>query len=96
MTILIRQGRERLVLDLYYNQDKTFREISKAARISPCNIGVILNKAVGKKEIEGSIEEEIKYQDNNNGEDNKKKKKQHLSLLLKPTNSFLIERHHYK
>jgi DNA-directed RNA polymerase specialized sigma subunit len=35
MTILTRQERERLVLDLYYNQGKTYREISKEARISP-------------------------------------------------------------
>ena len=34
MTILTRQERERLVLDLY-NQGKTLREISKEARISP-------------------------------------------------------------
>ncbi len=27
--------RERLVLDLYYNQGKTYHEISKEARISP-------------------------------------------------------------
>jgi DNA-binding CsgD family transcriptional regulator len=34
MTILTRQERERLVLDLY-NQGKTYREISKEARTSP-------------------------------------------------------------
>ena len=53
MTILTRQEgegrgrggeRERLVIDLYYNQGKTYREISKVARISPSDIGVILNK----------------------------------------------------
>jgi hypothetical protein len=43
MTILTRQERERLVLDLY-NQGKTYREISKEARISPRDIGVILDK----------------------------------------------------
>jgi hypothetical protein len=32
MTILTRQERERLVLDLYYNQGKTYREISKEAK----------------------------------------------------------------
>jgi DNA-directed RNA polymerase specialized sigma subunit len=31
MTILTRQERERLVLDLYYNQGKTYREICKEA-----------------------------------------------------------------
>ena len=49
MTILTRQERERLVLDLYYNQGKTYREISKEVRISPCDIGVILNKLVEEK-----------------------------------------------
>ncbi len=49
MTILTRQKRERLVLDLYYNQGKTYREISKEARISPRDIGVILNKVIEGK-----------------------------------------------
>jgi DNA-directed RNA polymerase specialized sigma subunit len=44
MTILTRQERERLVLDLYYNQGKTYREISKEARISSHDIEVVLNK----------------------------------------------------
>ena len=65
MTILTRQERERLVIDLYYNQGKTYREISKVARISPRDIGVILNKAV--EETEGSKEEE---QDNIDSEKN--------------------------
>ena len=56
MTILTRQERERLVLDLY-NQGKTYRKISKEAKISPRDIEVILNKAVEKK-IEGSKEED--------------------------------------
>ena len=51
MTILTRQERERLVLDLYYNQGKTYREISKAARISPRDIGIILNKAIEDKTV---------------------------------------------
>ena len=58
MTILTRQERERLVLELY-NQGKTYREISKEARISPRDIGVILNKVIEEKKTE---EEE---QDNN-------------------------------
>jgi DNA invertase Pin-like site-specific DNA recombinase len=57
MTILTRQERERLVIDLY-NQGKTYREISKEARISPRDIGVILNKAVEDK-TEAWKEEEI-------------------------------------
>jgi hypothetical protein len=48
MTILTRQERERLVLDLY-KQGKTYREISKEARISPRDIGVILNKTFAEK-----------------------------------------------
>jgi hypothetical protein len=58
MTILTRQERERLVLDLYYNQDKTYREISKQMRISPRDIGVILNKVIEQKKNEGSKEQQ--------------------------------------
>ena len=57
MTILTKQERERLVLELYYNQGKTYREIAKEARISPRDIGVILNKAVEEKKAEGWKEE---------------------------------------
>jgi transposase len=72
MTILTRQQRERLVLDLYYNQGKTYREISKEARISPRDIGVILNKVMEEKmETKGQ-------QDNNT--DTEKNQEQHLSL----------------
>jgi DNA-directed RNA polymerase specialized sigma subunit len=44
MTILTRQERERLVLDLYYNQGKTYRKISKELRISPHDIGFIFEQ----------------------------------------------------
>ena len=57
MTILTRQEKERLVLDLYYNQGKTYREIAKRARISPHNIGIILNKTFEEKS-----QEEVKEQ----------------------------------
>jgi transposase len=57
MTILTRQERERLVLDLYYNQGKTYREISKEARISPRDIGNILNKTLEER-TEGIKEEQ--------------------------------------
>jgi hypothetical protein len=74
--ILTRQERERLVLDLYYNQGKTYREISKEARISPRYIGVILNKAVEQKMIEG-----LKEQDNIDSKKNQNQEQQpHLSL----------------
>ena len=74
MTILTIQERERLVLELYYNQGKTYREISKEARISPRDIGVILNKVVEQKMTEG-----LKEQDNINSKKNQTQK-QHLSL----------------
>jgi hypothetical protein len=74
MTILTRQERERLVLDLY-NQGKTYREISKEARISPRDIGLILNKVIEEK-IEGNEE-----QDNTDSEKNQNREQQpHLSL----------------
>jgi transposase len=62
MTILTRQERERLVIELY-NQGKTYREISKEARISPRDIGIILNKVIeekseGVKEEQGNIDSE--------------------------------------
>jgi hypothetical protein len=71
MTILTRQKRERLVLDLY-NQGKTYREIAKEARISPRDIGVILNKVIEQK-TEG-----LKEEQNNNAEKNQEH--QQLSL----------------
>jgi hypothetical protein len=72
MTILTRQERERLVLDLY-NQGKTYREIAKEARISPRDIGIILNKVIKDKTEELNEEEQ---------DDAEKKKEQesHLSL----------------
>jgi DNA-binding CsgD family transcriptional regulator len=76
MTILTRQERERLVIELYYNQGKTYREISKEARISPRDIGVILNKVVEEKT---EREEGIKQNNNNGGEKNQEQE-QHLSL----------------
>ena len=48
MTILTRKEKEKLVLELY-NQGKTYREIAKEARISPRDIGVILNKVIEEK-----------------------------------------------
>src|SRR5919112_3279662 len=72
MTILTRHERERIVLELYYNQGKTYREISREARISPRDIGVILNKAVEEKKTEG-----LKEQDD--AEKNRQEEEQHLS-----------------
>ena len=73
MMILTRQERERLVLDLYYNQGKTYREIAKEARISPRDIGIILNKAVEEKS------EGMKQQDDNDGKEDIEQQV-HLSL----------------
>jgi transposase len=75
MTILTRQERERLVIDLY-NQGKTYREICKVARISLRDIGIILKKAVEEK-TEGSKEQ---GQDNNGNEKNQNQEQQRLSL----------------
>ena len=79
MTILTRQERERLVLDLYYNQGKTYREISKEARISPRDIGVILNKVMEEK-TEGLKEEQLQQEDNNIDADNNQEQQRRLSL----------------
>ena len=73
MSILTRQEKERLVLELYYNQGKTYREISKEARISPRDIGVILNKGIEEK-TEGLKEEQ--QEDN----DSDKNQEQHSTL----------------
>ena len=74
MTILTRQERERLVLDLY-NQGKTYREISKEARISPRDIRIILNKVIEEKKSERS-----KEQQNNDDAEKNQNQEQHLSL----------------
>jgi hypothetical protein len=83
MTILTRQERERLVLDLY-NQGKTYREISKEARISPRDIGLILNKVIAEKTKESK--EAIKQQDDNVKQN--KQQEQHLSLSAQSYNHF--------
>ena len=57
MSILNRQERERLVLNLY-NQGKTIREIAKEVRMSFRDIGAILNKAVEEKTEESKEQEE--------------------------------------
>src|SRR5918995_3248489 len=74
MTILTRQERERLVLNLY-NQGKTIREIAKEARMSFRDIGVILNKAVEEK-TEASKEQD----DNNDAEESKEQEQRQLSI----------------
>jgi hypothetical protein len=66
---LSRKEKERLVIDLYYNQGKTFRDIAKEVRMSFSDISFIIKK----KEAE---EEEEK---NNTNKD----KNQQLSLFAK-------------
>jgi hypothetical protein len=73
MTILTRQERERLVLELYYNQGKTYREIAKEARISPRDIGAILNKAVQEKDEGEKEQDKIDCEKNHNQEQQHKK-----------------------
>src|SRR5215212_3094398 len=48
--VLTRKEREELVLDLYFNQNKTYHEIAKIARISPRDIKPIVDKAINEKE----------------------------------------------
>jgi hypothetical protein len=48
--VLTRKEREELVLDLYFNQNKTYHEIAKIARISPRDIKPIIDKAYQEKE----------------------------------------------
>jgi len=75
LSIIRRQERERLVLELY-NQGKTIREIAKEVRMSFRDIGLILNKTFEEK-TEASKEEQ--RQDNNNGAENNQQEP-HLSL----------------
>jgi transposase len=62
--LTISEERKKRVIDLYYNQGKTTREISKEARISPRDIGIILNKVFEGKKTEASQEQ----QDNDKAE----------------------------
>jgi hypothetical protein len=50
MLRLTKQEREERVLDLYYNQNKTYREIAELERMCPRDIGAIVNKE--SKDIE--------------------------------------------
>jgi hypothetical protein len=47
---LTRKEREELVIDLNFNQNKTYHEIAKIARISPRDIKPIIDKAYQEKE----------------------------------------------
>lgn len=48
--VLTRKEKEEVVLDLYFNQNKTIREVAKIARKSPRDIRDIINRAIKEKE----------------------------------------------
>src|SRR6187200_56237 len=48
--VLTRKEKEELVLDLYFNQNKTYHEIAKIARMLPRDIKPIIDKAINEKE----------------------------------------------
>ena len=48
--VLTRKQKQELVLNPYFNQNKTYHEISKIARISPRDIRPIIDKAINEKE----------------------------------------------
>jgi transposase len=75
LSIIRRQERERLVIDLY-NQGKIIREIAKEVRISFRDIKVILDEVVEEK-TEASKEQ---GQDNNNNGVENNQQEPHLSL----------------
>jgi hypothetical protein len=54
MTALTRHTKEMLVLDLYYNQDKTYRQIAKEAKICPRDIKTIIDKKEKETELSQS------------------------------------------
>jgi hypothetical protein len=51
-----RQDKEKLVLDLYYNQNKSYHQIAREARICPRDIKTILNKVIKGKESQEMID----------------------------------------
>jgi len=55
MTILTRKQKERLVADLYFNQNETYREISRLTRTYPREIKKILERASAENESEHSL-----------------------------------------
>jgi hypothetical protein len=50
MMVSTRREKEELVLDLYYKQNKNYRQIAQEARMSPRDIGEIVKKASNEKE----------------------------------------------
>ncbi|HZE78488.1 MAG TPA: hypothetical protein VE089_08070 [Nitrososphaeraceae archaeon] len=62
MVILSRAEKEKLVLDLY-SQGKTYKQIAQEIRISPRDIGTILNNAAGQEKDKAAAAEQ---NENNN------------------------------
>jgi len=73
--LTISEERKKRAIDLYYNQGKTYREISKEARISPRDIGIIMNKV-----IKGKTTERLKEEEQDNIDAEKNQNQEHLSL----------------
>jgi hypothetical protein len=55
MMALARHEKEKLVLDLYYNHNKSYHQIAKEARICPRDIKAILEKTVKAMELKESM-----------------------------------------
>ena len=85
---MTRQERERAVLDLYYNQRKSVREIAKEARMSFRDIGTILNKTdEGQEQNNNNNNNDIEKKSYNK---NKNRRSSSHLYLHKLTNSFLM------
>jgi hypothetical protein len=69
MVILSRAEKEKLVLEMY-SQGKTYKQIASEIRISPRDIGTILNKAAAAQEKEKDQGEYNKQNENNNNNNN--------------------------
>jgi DNA-binding transcriptional regulator LsrR (DeoR family) len=61
--VLTRQERERLALDLYYNQGKNTREIAKEVKMNFGDIGAIINKAREKEQVNTSRKDMVQVGD---------------------------------
>jgi transposase len=89
---MTRQEREKVVLDLYYNQGKNIREIAQEARMSFRDIGSILNKA-----DEAQRKEQLQDNDDNVSDEKHHHKNSSSYLYLhKLTSYFLKEKLQYK
>ena len=60
---LSRQEKEKLVIDLYYNQGKTFRDIAKEVRTSFSDISFILKKKEAEEEEKNKTSSNTNHQE---------------------------------